>query len=87
MKLLEDIPAFPEQARETLESEYGIESAEALYAHAVNDPEGLRAALNASAQEVDRLIQLVARHLPPEFVERCRKPPEPHPRGLIIDRD
>ena len=43
MKLLQEIVSFPASARQTLETEYGIESAEAFYAHAVQEPVGLAA--------------------------------------------
>jgi len=87
MKLLEDIPGFPKKVRETLESEYGIESAESLYAHAINDPEGLRAAVKATQPELDRIVKIVEGHLSPEFVARCKEPLTRHPRGLLADRD
>jgi hypothetical protein len=84
MKLLDDIPAFPKHAREILEGQYGIESAEALYAHAVNDPEGLREALGVPQAEVDRLVKIVEGHLSPDYIERCRRALTRHPRGLNI---
>jgi hypothetical protein len=87
MKLLEDIPGFPKKARETLESEYGIESAEAFYAHAVHDPDGLRDALKATQPELDRIVKVVEGHLSPEFLARCKEPITRHPRGMLTDRD
>jgi hypothetical protein len=85
MKLLEDIPSFPRPAREVLEARYGIETAEAFYDHGVHNPEGLRAALQLPADELDRLVRLVEGHLSPEYVERSRRAPVKHPRGLRTD--
>jgi hypothetical protein len=87
MKPLDDIPTFPPRARKTLESRYGIDSAESFFAHAAHDPEALAEGLGVSRQEVDRLAKIVEGHLSPEYVERCRRPLTHHPRGLIIDRD
>jgi hypothetical protein len=85
MKLLEEIPAFPRPAREVLEARYGIETAEAFYDHGVHNPEGLRAALLMTADEVDGLIRLVEGHLAPEYLARSRRPAVKHPRGLRTD--
>jgi hypothetical protein len=85
MKLLEEIPTFPASARTTLETDYGIETAEAFYAHGVNDPEGLRAALHSGPEEFDRLLHMVEGYLPADYVERCRQPQAKYPRGLRID--
>ncbi len=87
VRLLEEIRAFPTKARKTLESQYGIDTAEAFFAHAVNDPEGLRTALNASQDELDVLTKIVEAKLSPKFIERCRRPAAKHPRGLMIDPD
>jgi hypothetical protein len=84
VKLLEEIPAFPARARRTLESEYGIESAEAFYANATQSPEGMAAILHSDRAEVDRLIKVVEGHLPADYAERCRKPIR-HPRGLVVE--
>ncbi len=85
MKLLEDIPSFPETARKTLESAYGISSAEAFYDHAVKNPEGMRMALRASSDELNHLVRLAESYLSPEFVAACRQPVIKHPRGLAVD--
>jgi hypothetical protein len=85
MKLLDDIPAFPRQMREILETRYGIETAEAFYDHGTHNPEGLRAALQLSQDELDRLVRLVEGHLSPEYVDRSRRAPMKHPRGLRTD--
>jgi len=59
MKLLQEIASFPDSARKTLETQYGIESAEAFYAHTVKDSAGLRTALGIPQLELDKLIRLV----------------------------
>ena len=85
MKLLEEIPAFPATARHTLEKESGIDSAEAFYANATHNPEGMAAGLRADLAEVDRLLKLVEGYLSADYAERCRQPIK-HPRGLVVDR-
>jgi hypothetical protein len=85
VKLLQEITSFPAAARATLARDYGIESAEAFYAHAVKDPAGLRAALGISPAELSRLERLVEGHLSPDYIERCRQPVARHPRGVILD--
>ena len=87
MKLLEDIPMFPESVRKTLENEYGIETAEAFYDHAVHDLKGLRTALRVSQAEMDRLVKIVEGHLRPITSNALEGPLMKHPRGLIVDRD
>ena len=84
MKLLEAIPTFPAEVRHTLESEYGIESAEAFYANATHSPEGMAAILHSDRAEVDRLIKIVEGYLPADYAECCRKPIR-RPRGLVIE--
>ena len=84
MKRLEEIPTFPADMRETLESQYGIESAEAFYANAIHSPDGMAAVLNSDRAQVDRLIKIVEGYLPAEYAERCRKPIR-RPRGLVIE--
>jgi hypothetical protein len=85
VKLLEEIPTFPAKVRRTLESEYGIDSAEAFFASALDNPKGMAAALRLDLGEVDRLIRVVEGHLPANFRDRCRNPVQ-RPRGVIIDR-
>ncbi|MCI0462711.1 MAG: hypothetical protein L0Z62_37660 [Gemmataceae bacterium] len=85
MKLLEEIVSFPEAAREVLETQYGIESAEAFYVHAVKDEEGLRAALHISPTELNRLKRIVEGYLSADYIERCRQPVIKHPRGVRLD--
>jgi hypothetical protein len=87
MTLLDEIRAIPAKSRETLESQYGIDTAEAFFAHAVRDPQGLRAALDASQAELDRLIKIVEGYLSDDYIDRCRRPAAKHPRGLIVDPD
>jgi hypothetical protein len=84
MKLLEEILTFPAEVRHALESQYGIESAEAFYANAIHSPEGMAAGLHSDRAEVDRLIRIVEGYLPTDYAERCRKPIR-RPRGLVIE--
>jgi hypothetical protein len=84
VKLLKEIRPFPETARKTLETQYGIENAEAFYAHAVKDPTGLHSALHITQAELDRLVRIVEGHLSPDYIERCRRPVVKHPRGVIL---
>ena len=83
MKLLEEIPTFPTDAREVLGGKYGIETAEAFYAQAVNNPDGLKAALHLKTDEVRALTDMVVTFLPRDFVRRCQKPVR-HPRGVLL---
>jgi hypothetical protein len=85
VKLLQEIASFPERARKLLETQYGIESAEAFYAHAVKDRAGLRAALGIPQAELSKLVHLVEGHLAPDYIDRCRQPVTKHPRGAIPD--
>jgi hypothetical protein len=84
VKLLEEIPTFPAHVRHALESEYGIESAEAFYSNATSSPDGMAAGLHSNRAEVDRLIKIVEGYLPAGYAERCRKPIR-RPRGLIVE--
>ena len=68
MKYLDDIPAFPQAVAQTLAADFGIETVEAFYGHAVQDPEGMRQAANVSREEIDRLIRLAEGHLDPQFI-------------------
>jgi hypothetical protein len=86
MKLLEEIPTFPEAGRRTLERKYAITSAEAFYDHAIHNPEGMRKVMCVSRAELARLVHMVEGHLDPDFVERCHQPIVKHPRGVIIDK-
>jgi hypothetical protein len=85
VKLLEEIPTFPAKARRTLESEYGIDSAEAFYANATHNPDSMATGLHSDRAEVDRLIKMVEGYLPVDYAERCRTPIK-RPRGLVVDR-
>jgi hypothetical protein len=85
VKLLEEIPSFPGQARKTLESQYGIESAEAFFVHALNDPKGLRSALNLTPTALNKLVDLVESYLSPDYIKRCCQKPAKHPRGVILE--
>jgi hypothetical protein len=82
--LLEEIQAFPDSVRRTLERQFGIDSAEAFFASAIDNPDGMAEALQTERSELDRLIRVVEGHLPADYRERCRKPIR-RPRGLIID--
>jgi hypothetical protein len=84
MKLLEEIPAFPEPMRRKLQAEYGIDSAESFFGVALTNPAGMALALDTEPAEVDRLIGLVEDYLPADYRERCLNPVR-HPRGLIVD--
>ncbi len=85
MKLLEDIPTFPTSARRTLERKFGIDSAEAFYANATHNPDGMAVGLHSDRAEVDRLIGIVEGYLSADYLERCRNPIK-RPRGLAVDR-
>jgi hypothetical protein len=82
--LLEEIRPFPDPLRRKLEAEFGIDSAESFFAHALDNPAGMAQALDIDLTEVDRLIGLVEGYLPADYRERCLKPVR-HPRGLIVD--
>ena len=84
MKLLDDIPSFPATARDTLHRQYGIDSAEAFYGHAVQDSDGMRQALHVSARELNRLVRMAESFLDPDFAACCREPAVSHPRGVIV---
>jgi 16S rRNA C967 or C1407 C5-methylase (RsmB/RsmF family) len=84
VKLLEEIRAFPEPMRRKLETRYGIDSAEAFFASAINNPAGMALAIDADPAEVDRLIRLVEGYLPANYRERCLHPVR-HPGGLYVD--
>jgi hypothetical protein len=84
MKYLDDIPAFPRAAAETLANGYGIETAEVFFGHAVQDPEGVRRALQVSPEEIDRLIRLAEGQLDPQFIATARATKVKHPRGVIV---
>jgi hypothetical protein len=84
MKYLDNIPAFPRAVAETLAAGFGIETAEAFYGHAVQDPEGMRQALQVPREEIDRLIRLAEGHLDPQFIARARAKTAKHPRGVIV---
>jgi hypothetical protein len=85
VKLLEEIPSFPEGARKILEGDYGIDSAEAFYVHALKDPRGLLSALHLTQPALDKLVRLVEGYLSPDYIDRCRQPTVKNPRGVILD--
>ena len=87
MKLLEDIPTFPDQVRKKLRTTLGIETAESFFAQAVNNPEGLGDVLQLSPAEMEKLVKIAEGYLSPQFAERCRHPTTKHPRGLRVNRD
>ena len=84
VKLLEDIRAFPKTMRRKLETQFGIDSAESFFAHALDNPAGMAQALNVVPAEVDRLVGLVEGYLPADYRKRCLNPIR-HPGGLIVD--
>jgi hypothetical protein len=84
VKPLEEIRAFPDPMRRKLEAEFGIDSAESFFAHAIDNPAGMARALDIVPAEVDRLIGLVEGYLPADYRDRCLNPVR-HPRGLIVD--
>lgn len=84
MVLLEEIPTFPTPLRQVLEREYGITSAEAFYEHAARHPAGMQSALQVTPAALEGLQQQVEGHLPPQFVARCQRPREHHPRGALL---
>ena len=84
VKLLEEIRAFPVSVRRKLETEYGIDSAEAFFGVAITNPAGMAKALDTEPAEVDRLIGLVEGYLPADYRQRCLNPVR-RPRGLIVD--
>ena len=86
MKYLEEIPTFPAESAQLLESRYGIATAEAFYEHALHEPRGLRTALGLKKAELDKLIKLVEGHLAPSFVRAAQAPVVRHPRGALDPR-
>ncbi len=68
MKYLDEIPTFPAESAQLLESRYGIATAEAFYEHALHEPVGLRTALGLKKKtDLDKLIKLVEGHLVPSL--------------------
>jgi hypothetical protein len=84
LKLLEEIRSLPDPVRRKLEAEFGIDSAESFFAHALDNPAAMAQALGTVPAEVERLIGLVEGYLPADYRERCLKPVR-RPRGLIVD--
>jgi hypothetical protein len=88
VKYLDDIPTFPAESAQLLESRYGIATAEAFYEHALQEPLGLRTALGLKKEaDLDKLIKLVEGHLAPSFVRAAQAPAVRHPRGALDPRD
>ena len=85
MKLLEKIATFPSQARKTLQTQFGIESAEAFYAHATRNSEGIKEALKVTNSELKELVATVEAHLPTDVIEELKKPVKKRPRGALSD--
>jgi len=85
MKSLSEIRSFPEPLRDTLETQFGIVSAEAFYEHAVRNSEGIAKALNVSPPELKQLKETVEGYLTPAFVAQCGKPVTKHKRGVIVE--
>jgi hypothetical protein len=84
MTELDDIPTFPETAREVL-IRYGVHSAEVFYDVAIHNPEGWCRALNVTPAELQRLVGIAKGYLSPKFIEAAHKPTVKHPRGVIVD--
>ena len=88
MKYLDEIPTFPAESAQLLESRYGIATAEAFYEHALHEPHGLRTALGLKKKaDLDKLVKLVEGHLAPSFVRAAQAPAVRHPRGALDPRD
>lgn len=87
MKYLDDIPTFPAEAAQLLESRYGITTAESFYEHALHEPDALRTALGLKKKaDLDKLVQLVQGHLSPAFLRAAAAPPVSHPRSALDPR-
>ncbi len=87
MKYLEEIPTFPAESAQLLESRYGIATAESFYEHALHEPSGIRTALGLKKKaELDKLIKLVEGHLAPSFIRAAQAPVVRHPRGALDPR-
>jgi hypothetical protein len=88
VKYLEEIPTFPAESAQLLESRYGIATAESFYEHALHEPRGLRTALGLKKKaDLDKLIKLVEGHLAPTFVRAAQAPAVVHPRGALDPRN
>ena len=85
MKSLSEIHSFPEALRDTLETQYGIVSAEAFYEHAVRNSAGIGKALKVSQSELTQLKGTVEGYLTPAFVAQCGKSVTKHKRGVIVE--
>jgi hypothetical protein len=84
---LEEIPTFPVESAQRLESRYGIATAESFYEHALHEPHGLRTALGLKKKaDLEKLIKLVEGHLAPSFVRAAHAPAVEHPRGALDPR-
>jgi hypothetical protein len=88
VKYLEEIPTFPTESAQLLESRYGIATAEAFYEHAIHEPQGLRRALGLEKKaDLEKLIKLVEGHLPSSFVRAAKTLAVRHPRGALDPTD
>jgi hypothetical protein len=88
VKYLDEIPTFPAESAQLLETRYGIATAEAFYEHALHEPRGLRTALGLRKDaDLDKLVKLVEGHLAPSFVRAAQSPAVHHPRGALDPRD
>jgi hypothetical protein len=88
VKYLDEIPTFPAESAQLLESRYGIATAESFYEHALHEPRGLLTALGLKKKtDLERLIKLVESHLPPSFVRAAQAPAVHHPRGALDPRN
>jgi hypothetical protein len=87
VKYLDEIPTFPAEGAQLLESRYGIATAEAFYEHALHEPQGLRTALGLKTKtDLDKLVKLVEGHLAPSFVRAAKARAVQHPRGALDPR-
>ena len=84
MKPLREIRTFPKTQRETLERQFGIQSAEAFYEHATRNASGMQKALQLTSEALASLRQKVESYLAPDFVKACSQPVKKHARGVIV---
>jgi hypothetical protein len=84
MKPLREIRAFPKTQRETLERQFGIQSAEAFYEHAIRNAAGMQKALQLTPEALASLRVKVEGFLTPDFLKACAEPVKKHARGVIV---
>ncbi len=89
MKYLDEIPTFPADSTQLLESRVGIATAEAFYEHAMHEPQGLLTALGLKKKtDLDHLIKFVEGPIEPAFVRAAQAPAlVQHPGGDLDPRN